>query len=370
VGGREVAHRPLVSRTSLIIGLAVALGAGVVLVVAALTSGRVHMLESDGGSFAAIARDPFGNASTLHGFMHGHWAIDGTSYRFGRITLPLLAWLLALGQASATLVTLPVVVALAWGGAAAAACELCVRRERRRVLGLVVLATPYTYIWVRTPHLVSESLVLALILFAYLSWTDDRRGLARVLAAAAVLAREVTVLAFVPLAWRDYRERGRVALRDWALVLTPYVVWCVWLRVRIGTFPFTDPAPSRRDALTLPVVGIARMYRGDVPLGPSVALLGALTALVVAWYVWRERRWFPVREGAVWMAVVVPCLGTSVWSLWAEAMRVVSVTQSLLLLAVVAGARVRAGAPDREPDQAAVASSVGPVGVVATTAAA
>ncbi|HEX4778680.1 MAG TPA: hypothetical protein VFW74_18040 [Acidimicrobiia bacterium] len=351
MGGREVARRPLVSRTSLLVGLAVALGAGVVLVVAALTSGRVHMLQSDGASFAAIARDPFGNASTLHGFMHGRWGIDGTAYRFGRVTLPLLAWLLALGQPSATVVTLPVVVALSWGAAVAAACELCIRRERRVALGLVVLATPYTYIWVRTPHLVSESLVLALVLFSYLSWTDDRRGLARVLAAVTVLAREVTVLAFVPLVWRDFRERGRAALRDWTIVLLPYVVWCAWLRVRVGTFPFTDPAPSRRDALTLPFVGIARMYRGHVPAGPLVALAGALAALVLAWYVVRERRWFPVRDGAVWMAVAVPCLGTSVWSLWAEAMRVVSVTQSLLLLALVAGVRVTR----RARDQAAVA---------------
>ncbi len=355
MGGREVAHRPFVSRTPLLIGFAVALGAGAVLALSAATGGRIHMLQSDGASFAAIARDPFGNASTLHGFQHGRWGIDGTAYRFGRITLPLAAWVLALGHAPATRVTLPVVVAIGWGAAVATACELCVRYGRSVWLGLVVLATPYTLMWLRTPHLVSESLVLALVLASYLAWTDDRRGLARVLAAAAVLAREVSLLAFVPVVWRDVRRRGRVAVRDWSLVVVPYAAWCCWLRVRIGTFPFTDPAGSRRNALALPFVGIARSYGGAVPAQALLALAGALGTLVLGWYVWRERRWFPVRDGAIWMCAFVPCLGTSVWRLWVEVTRVVSVTQSLLLLAAVAGARVGARDAERERDQAAVA---------------
>jgi hypothetical protein len=343
VGRREVTRAPLFSRTSILLGVAVALAAGTVLVISAVTAGRVHMLESDGASFAAIARDPFGNAATIHGFGH---QIDGTAYRFGRMLMPFLAWLLAGGQAGATTVTLPIVVACGFGLSVAAAAELARRHARPPALGLVVLAVPYTFFWVQTPHLVSDPAVTGFVLTSYLLDVDGRRGLARVVAALTILTREAAALAFLPLVWRDWKERRRGAVRDWSLVLAPYVAWCLWLRVRTGFFPFTDPASSRRGALSLPLLGIVRMYRGGAPSGPLFTLLVAGATLLVALLVGRERRWFPVRDGGLWLTALILCYGTGVWALWGEALRVMSTAQSLLLLALVAGARVPAGSDE------------------------
>jgi len=343
VGRREVARAPLFSRTSILLGVAVALGAGAVLLISAVTAGRVHMLESDGAAFAAIARDPFGNAATIHGFGHH---IDGTAYRFGRMLVPVLAWVLAGGQPGATTVTLPIVVACGFGHSVAAAAELVQRRGRPAVLGLVVLAVPYTFFWIRTPHLVSDPVVTGFVLTTYLLDVDGRRGGSRVGAALTILMREAAALAFLPLAWRDWKERRRGAVRDWSLVLAPYAAWCLWLRFRTGFFPFTDPASSRQGALTLPLLGILRAYRGGAPSGPLFTLLVAAATFVVALLVARDRSWFPVRGGALWLTALILCYGTGVWALWGEALRVMSTAQSLLLLALVAGGRVPAAPND------------------------
>lgn len=340
MGRRQVTRAPLFSRTSILLGLAVALAAGAVLVLSAATAGRLHMLESDGASFAAIARDPFGNAATIHGFGHH---IDGTAYRFGRMLVPTLAWLLAGGQAGATTVTLPIVVACGFGLSVAAAAELARRRGRPPVLGLVVLAVPYTLFWIQTPHLVSDPVVTGFVLTSYLLDVDGRRGWSRAGAALTILTREAAALAFLPLAWRDWKERRRVAVRDWSLVLAPYAAWCLWLRFRTGFFPFTDPAASRRNALGLPFAGLVRMYSGGAPSGPLLTLTVAVATVLLAFLVARDRRWFPVRDGALWLSVLVLCYGTGVWVLWGEALRVMSTAQSLLLLALVAGAPVPAG---------------------------
>ncbi len=337
MGRREIAHPPFFSRTALVFGLLTTLAAGVVLACSAIRSGRLYMLQSDGASFAAVARDPFGNAATLHQFGHG---IDGTAYRFGRVLVPLLAWLLAAGQAAATTVTLPIVVAAGFGLSVAAAAELARRRGRPAALGLVVLAVPYTFAWVGTPHLVSDPVVTGMVLTTYLLHLDGRARATRVGAALTALAREAAVLAFLPLAWHDVRRRGRVAVRDWLVTLLPYAIWCTWLHFRTGFFPFTDPAPARRDALTLPFVGIIRMYdRSSAPAGPTLVLVVACATIGAAWYLARRVRWFPVRDGALCLAALVLCYGTSVWGLWGEALRVMSTAQACLLVALVLGDR-------------------------------
>jgi hypothetical protein len=315
----------------------------------AATVGRHHMLESDGASFAAVARDPFGNAATLHHFGH---LIDGTAYRFGRMLVPLAAWVLAGGQAAATTVTLPIVVAAGFGLSVCAAAELARRRGKPAVLGLVVLAVPYTFLWVGTPHLVSDPVVTGLVLTTYLLHLDGRSRATRAGAAITVLAREAAVLAFVPLAWRDIRDRGRPALRDWAWTLVPYVTWSMWLRFRTGFFPFTDPARSRRDALTLPFVGIFRVFTQPLAAGPALTFVVLCATILLGYYVARHTEWFPVRDGALGLTAFVLCYGTSVWLLWGEALRVMSTAQACVLLALVLGRPDVAARPSVARDEA------------------
>ena len=83
--------------------------------------------------------------------------------------------------------------------------------------------------------------------------------------AFAILVKEIALLALLPWAWRAIRHRDATALRRIAATVIPYAAWCVWLRLRVGEFPFFAHTANRSDALSLPFVGI----RDIVTRGPG-----------------------------------------------------------------------------------------------------
>ena len=107
----------------------------------------------------------------------------------------------------------------------------------------------------------------------------------------------------------------------------PLAAWYLWVDVRVGGWPFADPAASRRDALALPFTAL-HLAR------PAVLLIGAVT-VVAAVLATRRTRWFPIVPGAVCLAALIPCYGPSVWALSGEALRVMVPAQVLLILAFV-----------------------------------
>ena len=143
---------------------------------------------------------------------------------------------------------------------------------------------------------------------------------------------ETTVLAFLPLIWRDVRDGPTRRRVGWAAAVVPYVAWMVCLRVRMDTWPFTDPAPSRRDALGLPVVSVVDAVgrSSDGRLALSVGI--GVATLVLAIVGWRVRSWFPVAAGAALSAAIVPFLGSNVWPFPFELSRVLFTAQVLAAL--------------------------------------
>ena len=142
--------------------------------------------RTDAPWFLAVARHPFGAGG--HGFP-GDPLVQGVAYRYGRILLPLLGWILALGHTSAVPWSLAVAFTLSAGAWVALTAEFAARSGLRASAAAVILACPFTLLWLNAPSIVAEPMAAALVLLAYLLHRDGGhdRGV-RFTAAAALLA--------------------------------------------------------------------------------------------------------------------------------------------------------------------------------------
>jgi hypothetical protein len=115
------------------------------------------------------------------------------------------------------------------------------------------------------------------------------------------------------------------------------------VRVRVGTFPFTDPASNRRDALALPFVGWWQTLQRPFDQGQQFGLLIALVTIVAAVVVARRAHWSsPVASAALALSLSAVCYGWSVWQYPSEALRVLAPAQVLLFVATLSGSARRA----------------------------
>ena len=309
---------------------------------------RHNMLRiSDGPFFLAVGRHPFAG-----GGLPGNPLVYGVAYRYGRILFPLTGWLVALGRPSWVPATLVGVYVVSFGAWVAFAAEHLRRNGRRPVLALWILALPFALLAFIQPVLVSEPMAGALLLLVYLYEREGRRRAALAVAALLILTREPMVLALLPLMWTGWKARRVAAMRDWALVVAPYAAWMMWVRLRVGQFPFLDPSISRRQALAVPFVGWTSVLRsgpsGTQEVGVVIALVTVLAAVVIA----LRGRWrYPLTHGALALCLIVPFLGVSVFRFSGEAVRVLAPIQSVLLIAALD----RGGGPEprTEPEPAA-----------------
>jgi hypothetical protein len=288
----------------------------------------------DAPFFVAVGHHPFGDT------MPGNPLSYGVAYRYGRILFPLSGWLLAFGRVSRVNSALLAVYVASFGAWVAFAAEHLRRNGRRAGLALWILAFPFSILAFFRPEVVSEPMAGALLLLVYLYERDGRRRAVLVASALLVLTREPMVLALLPLMWVGWKARRFAAVRDWALVVAPYALWAVWLRLRIGQFPFLDPSFSRRAALGGPFVGWLRVWHGAS--GSQQSGLGfAMLTLLVGGYLAVRGHWrAPVTHGAFALCAVIPFLGVSVYRNPIEAFRVVAPIQAVLLIVAL----------DRRPD--------------------
>jgi hypothetical protein len=316
----------------IVAGVAVAVVVGILIAVGANGPNGFYS-HSDAPLFLHVALSPFGNG---HHFP-GNPLVHGVEYRYGRILFPLTGWLLALGQPFAVKWTLAAVYVASFGAWVALAGEHLRRGGRSPRLALWIFATPWALLWFVIPDIVSEPMAGALLLLAYLYEREGRRKSARITAVFAILTRELMIVAFIPLAWRAWKERRWAGVRDWALVVMPYAAWTVWVRFRVGQFPFLDPSTSRREALAPPLVGWYRTMAGPLDNGQGWAvLIGGATFLLVALVALRGNWVYPVTHGAVALALLSLCYGLEVFAFPGEGIRVMAPTQMLLLIAACA----------------------------------
>jgi hypothetical protein len=188
---------------------------------------------------------------------------------------------------------------------------------------------------VLTVNVVAEPLLIATVLLAFVL---DRRGhssAALGVMAFAILVKEIAVLALVPWVWRAVRDRDGRALRRVATTLIPYASWCLWLRVRVGEFPFRAHTNNRTDALSLPFVGLRDVsalggpdFRTTVGLALATVVLGVAAAWVA--------RSIPLGALAGAFALPTICLGVQALRFEGEAIRLLAVPQVFALVALAA----------------------------------
>lgn len=323
-------NSPLVPREALSLGLMAAVAVTVVMITVVWDQGYAALLRGDAQHFYRVALDPFGDGRIFA----GSGELTGTAYRYGRILFPLAAWVLAVGQRRLIPITLPLVYV---GGVllfATLACARCGRAGRPAIAGLAALLVPSAFFTV--PLLVPEFLIAGLVLLTYDFAEANRTRQALLAGALLLLARETAVLALAPLILPHVRRREWSAVIRWSGAAIPLLVWYVWLRARIGVWPFLDPGHPASTALDLPMRSfLAAPWRVDA--GPALvfaAILGWVTIAIGAAVVWWRHT--PLAWAAISMASVILVFGRGQAGLPGEAVRLMLPAQLLIAVAALA----------------------------------
>ncbi len=329
-----VARKPIPAEAWVLSG---ATGVAVVaLSVVRLVSGGASQFFATGDPrlFLLTTRDLFG---TGHGFAALGFAAE-IPYRYGRMGLPLLAWLLAAGRPALvawTLIGINLVALTAIPGLAAVLLDDHDAPPRAAAWILVLPAFVVLF-----GNVFSDPLVIALLLVAYLLERRSRRGSALALLAFAVLVKEIAVLALIPLLYRAARERTARDAGAVAITLVPYALWCSWLRWRVGAFPFLADTEARRGALGLPFA--AFMHTLAHRTGDDTVLLAIVVVTIAlgATGAWLARGTLIGGLAAVYTLVSV-CIGSEGLRLFGEGLRVLLIPQVFGMLAIAVGVHAR-----------------------------
>jgi hypothetical protein len=226
----------------------------------------------DGQYYASLATDPWllDRATPRY--------LDNPHYRATRIGLPLLAWLVALGNPAAAAYTY---LLLGWGlGLLAIYLTAVWLAEDGRSPGWALLLLPSAGFAAAMTRCTPDAAALGLVMAAL--WLHRRRraaGAAAVLA-AATLVRETSLLVAAAIAFAELRERRyRAAATAFAAPLLAYAAWQGYLGLRLVG------ASSRGvGLLTLPFSWVPRkvaaLLSGQVG-DPALETLG-FAALLVA----------------------------------------------------------------------------------------
>ena len=337
-----------VTRDDIIFGTMAAAAVAAVMITVASSRGYEDLLRSDAQHFYRVALDPFGDGHIFAGA--GEWT--GTGYRYGRILFPLTAWVLALGQRRLIPITLPLAYISGVLLFATLACTRSARAGRPPILGLAALLVPSAFLTV--PLLVPEFLIAALVLLTYHFAETNRIRQARVAAALLLLTRETAVLALPPLILSHVRRREWRALLRWSVVAIPLLLWYVWLRARLGVWPFLDPGHPAARALDLPMRSfLSAVWRADAGTALVLAAsLGWVTIAIGAAVVSSRRT--ALAWAALSMASLILVFGRGQAELPGEAVRLMLPAQ--LLIAVAAFAHRSSAASDAAAPEISVST--------------
>lgn len=307
-------------------------------------NGFFNISEADSYFFRLTARHPFGSTQ---GFAAVH-VVSEAPYRYGRIGLPLLGWVFALGRPAWvgwSLIGVYVASIAAVPGIAAVLLDDLGAPPASAALVLLAPGILLNY-----GHVYSDPLLIALLLLACVFEGRGRRSASLVTLAAAILVKEVAVFALVPWIWSALARRDRRGAAMAAGAVVPYLMWCVFVRARLGTFPFLAHTYSRSGALGLPLVGLRRALAADTPnigVVTGAVVITVVIGLIGSW----AARGTRISALALVYTVLTLCLGKNALAYLLENARVMAVTQVFGLLCIVVAIcrwrrrRERIGAP-------------------------
>jgi len=280
----------------------------------------------DGEWFYALAREP----------MHIHDAsayVDRPRYRFQRVLLPVLAWILhpqggGRGLAVAMWIVAAFGVWLMGFGGAMLAHALRAPPHRVEVVAVLCPLLPATFSTLDLT--VADTLALGLVVSAIALDAFGYRKSALATAILAVLAKEVMVL--VLLGW-ILRPGGRGSMRMFTIPLAVVAAW--WLALW-AMFPHDN---GHSDELTF-VRGLTRAVGEWLHGHSAIAAISMLVAVALGIAVLvRDRMQSPLAVAILLQLLVLPCLSPVVLANDWNGPRA---SGALLLLSVIAISSPRA----------------------------
>ena len=237
-----------------------------------------------------IARDP----STAAQY------IDVPAYRFQRILLPAIGWLLSFGNEALIPYIFLLVGAISLAAGTALMERLLVEQDVSRWYALAYGLTIGTFGSARLS--LPEPLAYALALGGLWLFLRERWLWSAVLFALAALARETTLL--IPAACGFYllqQRKWRVAIPFGVITLVPFVIWQGILYAHFGTFGVGSGGAKATGFEIIPFAGIARIIT-DVPAEARLSVLLIFSVLLIPFVLaptfWGLRRcWQDWRQG-------------------------------------------------------------------------
>jgi hypothetical protein len=169
--------------------------------------------------------------------------------------------------------------------------------------------------------------------------------------------KETAILALAPWVYQALRRRDYRRAGAYAAAIVPYALWCVWVRVRVGEFPFLAHTISRSKAIGPPLAGLhyVLVHHTTEYANVVTAVLLTVVACAVGAFVARD---LPIGIFTALLAVLFLCLGPNALRYSAEALRLLILPQvfAVLCIAVAIGRRWW---PNPAPTDQPVASSSG-----------
>ncbi len=226
---------------------------------------------NDGQAFYAIARDPLHPTAVAP-------LLDRPRYRLQRPLYPVLAWLLhPTGGGDALVIALLAVNVAAAGLATAALGWFAARRGRSCAWGLLAVVLPGAYMAMRISC--ADLLAGGLALLAAALFLDGRSGPAAVVAVAAALTKESTLILTLAVAATGWRRDLRSALRYAApAVAAAGALWAALLL----TFPHAGHQYAELGAPLRGLADSARYWRDTHDWKPAVTVVATFGLAVTA----------------------------------------------------------------------------------------
>lgn len=305
---------------------------GVALVVAlAVWGGWDRFIAFDALHFQSVARDL--DASEVEA--------GQSAFRYGRVGLPVVTYVLGLGQVHMFQATQAMATGVAFGVVVGAAAAIAARVHGRVSSGLVVLVVPG--LWVGFLHAWADTLLAALVLGSILATITGRTRLCVASIAGAALTKELGAVCAVPAVVAALRERDWRGAATRACGLVPALLWWTWIRLRAGEWPLLADEPSRVRAISAPFGDVVRAIgggRGDVAAA-VIALVVGVTGITL--FVWH--RWHPLAVSAGVWGLTAVSLGDNVLAYPGDTLRVLTPAMCVVVLAVHLAGALESDAP-------------------------
>jgi hypothetical protein len=316
------------------------------------TAGHMQFFhDGDSEFYLLTAQSPFRS-----GAMFGRAQAAEIAYRYGRVGFPLTAWVLALGQTGLVAWSMIAVYLASMAAIPGIAATLLAEYRVPPIRAAFILLAP-GYLLV-TGLVYAEALQIALILLACLFEARHRRRAALVTLAFAVLVKETSILALVPWLLSAIGTRDVRRLLGCVAVVVPYALWCSWVRIRIGEFPFLARTGSRTRALRQPFIGFHDAFKAQSPNHVFIVTVTLLTFVLGTVASWCARRYWIAPITAAFTGLIL-CYGPSALYYVIESLRLLSVPTVLAILCLVTALSSHDEPPLARPRLTAYAPDLG-----------